>query len=361
MKKILPAIFLIMVIFGLIHYFIFLITSVSISSQTVRRLYAAILISGLFAMPVGFAASYSANTRLKFLTWSGYIWMGLSSTLFFFSLLEFFGSFLIAHGYPEWVIFASAGIGIWSLFKGLALPKVITHSLNHPQVKDFKLVQLSDLHIGMLNLNEKWLKKIIKKILPLNVDAIVITGDLVEGAFNEVSPQLEVLKQLSHIPHKFFITGNHEYIHGSGPWENRLTELGFIALHNENRVISHNSCNILFAGIPDRSIRRFLKRDLSDPDIALHTSEKADYRILLAHQPASAFDTRTERCDLILSGHTHGGQIFPFHFLVRLLQPVLAGFKKVNNTLVFAHSGTGYWGPPMRWFSQSEIVLFHWH
>jgi uncharacterized protein len=92
--------------------------------------------------------------------------------------------------------------------------------------------------------------------------------------------------------------------------------------------------------------------------LALRTSDTVDYRILLAHEPASVFDLKSEHCNVILAGHTHGGQIFPFSFYVRLVQPVVSGFKRINSTLVFAHQGTGFWGPPMRWFTDSEIAVF---
>jgi predicted MPP superfamily phosphohydrolase len=116
----------------------------------------------------------------------------------------------------------------------------------------------------------------------------------------------------------------------------------------------------MIAGVPDKMAKRFNRTLSSQPDLALKTNQKVDYKILLAHQPSSVFDLVNEKCDLILSGHTHGGQIFPFHLFVRLVQPVVAGFKKINGTLVFAHQGTGFWGPPMRWFSQSEIVKINW-
>jgi predicted MPP superfamily phosphohydrolase len=92
----------------------------------------------------------------------------------------------------------------------------------------------------------------------------------------------------------------------------------------------------------------------------LASKEAVEYRILLAHEPKSVFDLGGEKCDLLLAGHTHGGQIFPFALLVRLVQPVVRGFKRINGVLVFAHMGTGYWGPPMRWFTSSEIVRFRW-
>ena len=360
-KRILPAIALIILIFGLGHYFVFVVTAYSLLNPEFRIIYATVIIAGFISMPLGFAASHSKKKFLKPLSWIGYVWMGFFSNLFFFSLIEFLIFVFFPHNHSEWVIYASAAIGIFALYNGLWFPSVYEKTLPFPSLKGFRLVQISDLHIGMLHLNEKWLAKVADTILTLNPDAVVITGDLVEGDFAEISPQLQVLDRLQGILHKFYITGNHEYIHATGAWEKRLTELGFTALHNENRILTHKDCKLMIAGVPDRSVRRFVLNKESRPDLALQTTEKTDYKILLAHQPASVFDLRGQKCDLILSGHTHGGQIFPFHLIVKMVQPVNAGFKKFNDTLVFAHRGTGFWGPPMRWFSRNEIVLFNWN
>ena len=102
-------------------------------------------------------------------------------------------------------------------------------------------------------------------------------------------------------------------------------------LHNENKTIAYKSAKILFAGVPDRMVKRFNPHLQSLPDVALKTNEQVDYKILLAHEPASRWDMKTESCDLILSGHTHGGQIFPFGLLVRLAQPVVTGFKQMGD------------------------------
>ena len=227
-------------------------------------------------------------------------------------------------------------------------------------MKGLSLVQISDLHIGLLHFNSNWFRRVLRTVTDLNPDIFVITGDLVEGDYNQIHQDLDFLKELQTIPYKFYITGNHEYIHGGSIWETKLNELGFQVLHNSHQIIEFNSAKLLMAGVPDRMIGRFQQGKISQPDLALHSPVHVDYKILLAHQPASVFELTRESCDLILTGHTHGGQIFPFHLLVRLAQPVVTGFKKVKGTLVFAHQGTGLWGPPMRWFSRSEIVLFKW-
>lgn len=361
LKRILPFIFIIFLIFGSAHFFAYEISARSISNFLVLDVYRVILTIGLFSMPIGFISSRADNIKMHILSWIGYIWMGLFTLLFFFCLIESVLLISIHHSYSYWTIILTFLIGIWSLWKGLRDPLLIEHKIANEKLAGLKLVQISDLHVGMLHLNEKWLARIVARIQKINPDIITITGDLVEGEFKKISPMLESLKSLPQKAHKFYITGNHEYIHGSGPWEQKLASLGFTVLHNENRVLSYAKSRILMAGVPDRMIKRFNKSGRSLPDTALTSNEPTDYKILLAHEPASAFDIKTEKSDLILTGHTHGGQIFPFHLLVRLAQPVVAGFKQVNGHLVFAHQGTGFWGPPMRWFSRSEIVLFTWH
>lgn len=358
--KILPFMLIILFVFSCAHYFIFLISSRSLEHHSLKLLYIAVLTLGMISMPVGFFMSHSKKSYLFFLIWVGYIWMGLFNFLFFFSLIEFFIFIFFQHSYSFWVIVASLGVGIWSLYHGLAAPLLNIHKLKSEKLQGLKLVQISDLHIGMLHLNERWLSLIVERINILKPDIIAITGDLVEGEFSRISPQLNVLKSLTGNSKKYYITGNHEYIHGAGPWEKKLEELGFAILHNQNEIIDFNQSKLLIAGVPDRMIGRFIKNKESLPDTALKNIQQVDYKILLAHQPSSVFDLKIETCDLILSGHTHGGQLFPFHVFVRLLHPVIVGFKTINNIKVFAHQGTGLWGPPMRWFSRGEIVLIEW-
>ncbi len=210
----------------------------------------------------------------------------------------------------------------------------------------------------MLHLDQAWLEKVVQKINSLNPDFVAITGDLVEGPYSKISPQLKPLLELQ-AAHKFFVTGNHEYIHFSDEWENRLQQLGFTTLHNSNVVIPFDGGKILVAGVPDRMIQRFTTSGIiSDPEKALQSELTTDYKILLAHEPSSVFDLKNEKPDIIFSGHTHGGQILPFSLYVRMQQPIAKGFKLINSVLVFAHQGTGFWGPPMRWFTQSEIAIF---
>lgn len=366
-KRILRVLSILSTILGLAHYFIYLSVSRSIPEDSVYRICLGIFLTLVWlSLPAGFLVTLTnLKQKLKLISWIGYIWMGFFHLLFFSSLFEFVISLAYPHEYSYWNLFFSLIIGAYALFKGLSLPQVITHEMKGPaSMKGLSIAQVSDLHVGLLHLNAKWLAKVVDLVNQQKPDIFAITGDLVEGSYSEVSPQLEVLKNVKPKLEKFYITGNHEYIHQAGfghnAWENRLHQLGFTTLHNENKVIQFNQAAILFAGVPDRMVPRFEPKLRSLPDLALKTDHKVDYRILLAHEPASRLDIKNEKCDLILSGHTHGGQIFPFGLLVRLVQPVVKGFKQMGDVLVFAHQGTGLWGPPMRWFSRGEIVIFKW-
>ncbi len=363
MKRYIVPLTIITIVFGLAHYFIFRTITRSIYNNDIFFYsLAGVMAIALIIMPLGFLISASKYKRkLKAITWFGYIWLGFFQIIFFFTLLETAASYFYSHEYSYWVLIASVLITIWALYKGLKAPVLIRHGIKGPaSLKGLTLIQISDLHIGLLHLNAKWLSSVVRRINELKPDLMAITGDLVEGEFSEVSPMLEILRTVEVKIEKYYITGNHEYIHGSGPWEKRLRQLGYRTLHNENTLIKFNQASILIAGVPDRMAPRFDRNLESRPDLALHTNHKVDYKILLAHEPASVLDLRYEPCDLILSGHTHGGQIFPFGAVVRIVQPVVKGFKKMGQTLVFAHQGTGLWGPPMRWFTRSEIVLMTW-
>lgn len=359
-SKMAPFVLIITFFFAVLHYLVYLITARSLSDIQILFSVKATLITGLMLMPSAFILNKHDNKSTLIIAWCGYVWMGLFNLLLFFSVIELAISFFISHHYSYWPVPITIVIGIWALYNGIKHPTISRYKIKNSTITNFKIVQISDLHIGMLHLNERWLRRVVRKIKDCEPDMVALTGDLVEGSFSTISPQLSPLAELPpHIP-KFYITGNHEYIHGSGSWEKRLEELGFIVLHNQNFILDHKGKKILVAGVPDRMIGRFIKNKESLPDLALTTTDSVDYKILLAHEPSSVFDIKKETCDLILTGHTHGGQIFPFHLLVRLVQPVVRGFKKINKFLVFNHQGTGFWGPPLRWFSKSEIALLIW-
>lgn len=357
-----PFLFIITALLALIHYSIVLIATRSLEAgDPFRTVLAMIFAIGVCLMPTGLLLTMSPwRKRFYFVTMTGYFWMGFFPIVWFFSWIEFIVAAVYPHPYSYWIIPASTLIAFYALFNGLRQPRVVRLPLKGPAfLSGVRLVQVSDLHVGMFFLKEKWLCKVCNQLEEVNPDLIAITGDLTDGAYEEVAPMLAPLERLHPPLGKFYITGNHEYIR-EGEWEARLRNLGFAVLHNSNKVIPIKDGKLMIAGVPDHGVDRFRPGLQSEPDMALKGSRDVDYRILMAHQPRSALDIANETCDLVLAGHTHAGQIFPFRLFVRLQQPMVSGFKQLNNVLVFAHQGTGHWGPPMRWFTRSEIVVFEW-
>ena len=358
LSKILPVLLVILTVFEFAHWFLYLSVTRSMGDSNLLKI---IYVLGPIVMLAGFLATRLKKNNFLWLTWLGYIWMGIFNIHLLFSFLEFVATLFIQHNYSYWVLFATAIVSVWALYKGLKFPTLITHEISGPaEIKNFKIAQISDLHVGMLHLNQKWLNRVVEKINSENPDIVAITGDLAEGDFSKISKMLVPLQNIKSTCGVFYITGNHEYIH-AGDWEGYLESLGIVSLHNQNKIIDFNNQKILVAGIPDRMAPRFSRSICSEPDVALKSGEQTMYKILLAHEPSSIYDIQNEKCDLMLTGHTHGGQIFPFHLGVMLQQPMVSGFKKFitksGNVLVFNHQGTGFWGPPMRWFSRSEIVI----
>lgn len=354
MKRIALPLLIITTIAALLHWFIYSMAAQSFLETPVWL--AAIMITGVIYMPGAMLLSMtSKREKLRYVILGGYIWMGVFTIAFFFSFIQLFLSLFNLPIHSAWIIIATTVISLWSLRINFTGPQVVHHLVNAPKgLEGLKILQISDLHVGMPTLREPWLEKVVQKINDAKPDLVVITGDLVDAPFDETSPLLNPLIKIT--AQKFYVTGNHEYIRG-GDWEARLNELGFTVLHNSNKIISYNDTKLLLAGVPDRRVNRFHHSLESNPDLALKTDEPVDYKILLAHEPSSVFDIDKQTCDLLLAGHTHGGQIFPFGLFVRLDQPVVSGFKHINGVCVFAHQGTGFWGPPMRWFTRSEIVV----
>jgi predicted MPP superfamily phosphohydrolase len=220
--------------------------------------------------------------------------------------------------------------------------------------QEYKIIQLSDMHIGGL-IDAQYIKEIVKKVNILNPDIVVITGDLVD---TDVSKAKEALDQLKYLKTKhgvYFIVGNHEYFHNVLKIIDTVKELGIKVLENENIYIGSKNHGFNLAGVYDVMGYRV---DMLQPDIykALKDLDKDSPTILLAHQPRFV-DYFDNGVDLMLSGHTHGGQIYPFRFLVKLQQPYVSGLYQHNKKLqVYVNKGTGFWGPPMRLGVSSEIT-----
>lgn len=219
-----------------------------------------------------------------------------------------------------------------------------------------RIVQISDLHVGP-TIKRDFVEKVVAQVQSLAPDIITFTGDLADGSVFDLRHDVEPLAKLSARYGKFFVTGNHEYYSGAEEWIAEAQRLGFTVLINEHRVIQHGRARVLLAGVPDFNAEHILSSHRSDPATALASSPTADLKILLAHQPRSIFAAANAGFDLQLSGHTHGGQFFPWNLLVPLQQPFVKGLHRHQNTRLYISCGTGYWGPPLRIGAKAEVTV----
>jgi predicted MPP superfamily phosphohydrolase len=198
---------------------------------------------------------------------------------------------------------------------------------------------------------------IVDVVNTLDADIVVLTGDLVDGSVAQLGYDVAPLKRINSVSGNFFVTGNHEYYSGVIEWIEEVKRLGFTVLLNEHQVIRRGQAGMVLAGVTDYRGGNFLTSHRSDPQKALDGAPRADVKILLAHQPKNIFDAAKAGYDLQISGHTHGGQFFPWNLFVGFTQPYVSGLHTHQNTQIYVSRGTGYWGPPVRVGSPSEITL----
>ncbi|WP_437621073.1 metallophosphoesterase [Sorangium sp. So ce1151] len=220
----------------------------------------------------------------------------------------------------------------------------------------FRVVQLTDLHIGP-TLGREWLERVVARVNALEPDLIAITGDLVDGSVEELREHTAPLAALRARHGVFFVTGNHEYYSGAEAWMAELRRLGVRVLRNERVSIGDGEHSFDLAGVDDWSSRGMGRGHGPDLSRALEGRDPSRELVLLAHQPKQILEAAEKGVGLQLSGHTHGGQIFPWGLFVRLDQPYVAGLSSHGETQIYVSRGTGYWGPPMRLGAPSEISL----
>jgi predicted MPP superfamily phosphohydrolase len=225
-----------------------------------------------------------------------------------------------------------------------------------PQFDGFGIAQLTDLHLGPMR-DGAWLTQVVARTNGLEPDLVAITGDLVDGSVEHLAGQVEPLRALRADEGVFMVTGNHEYFDDPVGWMEYLPELGIRILRNERVVIRREDARFDLAGVDDPVGGRFAPGHGTDVERALGGRDRDRVAVLLAHQPNVIEDARSHGADLVLSGHTHGGQLWPFSLLVHMAQPYVSGLFRRGGTQIYVSEGTGFWGPPMRLGTTPEITL----
>lgn len=259
------------------------------------------------------------------------------------------------------VVLGLAGLLLgYGVYQARRKPRVVevTIPLQHlpEELHGFRIVQISDLHVGE-TIKRKFVESVVAQVQQLAPDVIAFTGDLADGLVPNLREEVAPLANLTARYGKFYITGNHEYYSGAEPWLAEAQRLGFTVLLNEHRILQHGNSRLLIAGVPDFGAGPFIPHHDSNPALAIANAPNADVKILLAHQPRSIFAAAEAGFDLQLSGHTHGGQLFPWNFLVPLQQPYVSGLHKHGDTWIYVSNGTGYWGPPIRLGAPAEVTV----
>ena len=317
-----------------------------------------------------FASSLKRFRWAEQLTWAGLLAMG------------FFSSLLVLTVLRDVVLLAMAAVGQTSLgfARGsafgvplLALAVTLVGLVNARRVArvvdvevpiaglpaafdGYSIVQISDIHVGP-TIRRGYLNAIVTKVNGLKPDAIAITGDLVDGSVQRLGLHTAPLERLSAPDGTFFVTGNHEYYSGADQWIAELRRLGLTVLINQHVVFERDGEALMIAGVTDFMAHQFDESHRSDPHAAAAAAPaNVRTRVLLAHQPRSAEAAADAGFDLQLSGHTHGGQFFPWNLFVPLQQPYTAGLNRLRSLWVYTSRGTGYWGPPKRFGAPSEIT-----
>ncbi len=327
------------------------------------------------------------------LSWAAYLSMGFISLVFVMLVLRDFplliaaiakkgtalGGMLLGRGniHPDPVnpgrhqflvhslnmgILALAGaLTAYGVFQARRRPRVVEVTLpvkGLPNgLEGLRMVQITDIHVGP-TVKRDYVQAIVDEVNRLRPDAVFLTGDLVDGTVDNLRDDVAPLAEIKATYGSFFVTGNHEYYSGVNSWMEEIMRLGFTVLHNDHVVIPHGDSRVLLSGVPDFNGGQFHRDHISDPAAAIEDAPKHDVSILLAHQPRSVFEAAKAGFDIMISGHTHGGQYVPWNYFVGLQQPYTLGLHRHGNTWVYVSRGTGYWGPPLRIGIPNEITLF---
>jgi predicted MPP superfamily phosphohydrolase len=255
------------------------------------------------------------------------------------------------------VSFGLAGMGLEEALSGPSVVEVeIPTPGLPPELEGLRIVHISDLHIGPM-IRFGYVEQVVRMAMELKPDLMAVTGDMADGTAEVLAAQVQSLSNLKAPLGVYFVTGNHEYYWGVQGWLKKAKELGFITLVNENRVLNVNGASMLVAGVTDTTAEHFLPEHRSDPAKAATSDQKTAYKLLLAHRPGSCIQAEPLGFDLQLSGHTHGGQFFPFSALIRFFHKYYRGLNRHGRMWVYVNPGTGYWGPPHRFLVPAEITL----
>jgi predicted MPP superfamily phosphohydrolase len=354
-----------------------------------RRIFTWLLLGAGLLIPLGlFAARLAGRSWIRVVPGAAFFWMGMAfllfATLLTIDLVR--GGAWLSGWVAEWfrplpeppadparrqfvaravaggavLVAGTAGLVSWRSATGPAVIEEVAIKLPRfpASLSGFTIAQISDLHVGP-TIREKEVRRVVEQTNALRPDLIAITGDLMDGTPQELGHIMAELSKLEARHGVVFVTGNHEYYSGVDAWLELLPRLGIRPLRNEQLLIGGEGGRFTLAGVDDWSAAQFGRGHGMDLEKAVAGRDPATALVLLSHQPRDFLSAVRAGVDLQLSGHTHGGQLFPFNLAVRATVPWVKGLHRETvdgqTGQIYVSRGTGYWGPPMRLGSPPEI------
>jgi uncharacterized protein len=256
----------------------------------------------------------------------------------------------------------SLGLVLWGYAEAMRVPRVrrvdVTVDRLGAGLDGVRVVLLTDTHYGPID-RARWSAAVVEAVNGLDADIVCHTGDIADGSVSQRREQAAPLGAVQARLARTYVTGNHEYFGEAQGWLDHMRELGWEPLHNRHLVVERGGSRLVVAGVDDATAGGSgLAGHQADHAAALAGADPDLPVLLLAHQPKQIGAAVAHGVDLQISGHTHGGQIWPFHLLVRIDQPVVQGLSRHGaRTQLYTSRGTGFWGPPLRIFAPSEITL----
>jgi predicted MPP superfamily phosphohydrolase len=362
------------------HYYIAkrLVLDPGIASPWRGVLLAAVAALGLCLVVQPFAERLVRPPVSRVISWPASLWMGFAFLLvillaFSDAVLWLTGGAALAAsggasgGEPAAAVRAAlvaagallaGAFGLRSAMRPPALQRVEIALERWPESLDgFRIVQISDLHIGPI-LGRAFAEQLVARVDALEPDLVALTGDLVDGSVRQLANEVAPLAGLRARHGVYFVTGNHDHYSGARRWCEKVRELGIHVLRNQRVEIRDGATVFDLVGVDDHHGSHFGGGQGGGEDLgaALDGRDRSRPAVLLAHDPSTFKRASTMAIDLQISGHTHGGQIWPFGLLVHLAVPFVAGRFRRNGAELYVSRGTGFWGPPMRLFAPAEVT-----